>query len=61
MPTFRYTVTYADSSGTAYVGVNACYLQEEGKLVVFKDASHAIVFAVNAAALVAVQREAELS
>lgn len=48
LDTYTYAVEYL-SAGTAITiaEVEASYVQEDGSLVVFKNASHAIVFAVN--------------
>jgi len=57
MPTFRYAVVYLNGSTDATAYVKASYLQEEGSLVLFKDAFHSVVFAVNAHALIVAQCE----
>lgn len=56
LPVYDFAVTYADSPSSTTAKVRACYMQEEGRFVVFKDRGHGVVFAVNADALVAVQR-----
>ena len=57
MPTYRFAVTYADTPSTTVAKVDACYMQEEGRFVTFKDRGHSVVFAVNVDAVIAVQRE----
>jgi hypothetical protein len=58
LPMYRYTVQYGNGSeGGAVASVEASYIQEEGSLLMFKDANHAVVFAVMLHALGAVQRE----
>lgn len=56
LPVYEYAVTYADSPASSTALVRACYMQEEGRFVMFKDRSHSVVFAVNGDALVAVRR-----
>lgn len=57
LPLYEFVVTYADSPSSTTASIRACYMQEEGRFVVFKDRGHGVVFAVNADALVAVRRE----
>lgn len=57
MPTFKFFVTYAASAGDGFANFNASYMQQEDGLVLFKDHSHGVVFAVNDNALITVQRE----
>lgn len=54
---YRFTVTYADSPSSTVATVQACYMQEEGRFLTFKDPSHGVVLAVNVDAVIAVQRE----
>jgi hypothetical protein len=57
LPTYRYTITYADSPSNTVATVDAAYMQEEGRFVAFKDAQHGVVFAVNVDAVIAVERQ----
>jgi hypothetical protein len=57
LPTYQYTITYADSPSSTVATVDAAYMQEEGRFVAFKDAQHGVVFAVNVDAVIAVQRQ----
>jgi hypothetical protein len=55
--TYNFLVTYVDSPGSTCVTARAAYMQEEGRFVAFKDASGGVVLAVNADAVIAVQRD----
>lgn len=57
MPTFSFLVTYAETNTSTTVSVNACYMQEEGRFVAFKDATGSVMLAVNADAVIAVERQ----
>lgn len=57
LPTYQYLVTYAQSGGESVVGVKASYFQQDGKLVMFKDAAHGTVFAVHADAMICTSRQ----
>ncbi len=56
MPTAKYVVTY-DSNGLVCEGrFEACYMQQEDGLVLFKGQGHEVVFAVNQGRIICVTR-----
>lgn len=57
MPAYNFVVTYADSPASTTTMVRACYMQEEGRFMTFKDRGHGVVFAVNVDAVIAVKRQ----
>lgn len=57
IPTFEYWVEYMCGDKISLIGVVASYLQEEGRLIVFKDAGHSVVFAVAGNMLLSVTRK----
>lgn len=56
IPTYEYRVEYASGESVKIISVQAAYLTEEGRLVLFKDAGHSTVFAVAAGMLLSVER-----